>query len=212
MVVGAGGFAREVKWLVSDLNARKDSYRFLGFVVSALANLGEHDSSEEVLGDIGWLEEHRTEVDSLAIGIGNPSIRLSLGRDLSRKFPSIDWPALVHPSVMMDQGSVKLGKGVLVCAGVIGTVNLQLEDFSMVNLACTLGHESVIGAGSVLNPTVNVSGGVFMGEGVLVGTGAQILQYVSVGHEATIGAGAVVTKDVGPGETVVGIPARPLRS
>ena len=47
-------------------------------------------------------------------------------------------------------------------------------------------------------------------EGVLVGTGAQVLQYVTVGEGATVGAGAVVTKDVPPGATVVGIPAKEL--
>jgi serine acetyltransferase len=45
---------------------------------------------------------------------------------------------------------------------------------------------------------------------VLVGTGAQILQYVQVGEGAQVGAGAVVTKDVPPGVTVVGIPAKAL--
>ena len=80
----------------------------------------------------------------------------------------------------------------------------------MVNLLCTIGHESVIGRGAVLNPTVNISGGVTIGEGVLIGTGAQVLQYLTVGENATVGAGAVVSKNVEPGTTVVGIPAKPL--
>jgi serine acetyltransferase len=57
---------------------------------------------------------------------------------------------------------------------------------------------------------VNISGGVDIGRGVLVGTGAQILQYVRVGDGATVGAGAVVRSDVPAGVTVVGIPAKPL--
>jgi UDP-2-acetamido-3-amino-2,3-dideoxy-glucuronate N-acetyltransferase len=43
-----------------------------------------------------------------------------------------------------------------------------------------------------------------------VGSGAVILGGIRIGADALIGAGAVVTRDVGPGETVVGNPARPL--
>jgi acetyltransferase-like isoleucine patch superfamily enzyme len=68
----------------------------------------------------------------------------------------------------------------------------------------------VIGRGCVLNPTVNISGGVELGSAVLVGTGAQILQYVKIGDGAVIGAGAVVNKDVNAETTVVGIPAKEL--
>ncbi len=43
-----------------------------------------------------------------------------------------------------------------------------------------------------------------------VGSGAVILCGVTIGAEALIGAGAVVTRDVAPGETVAGVPARQL--
>jgi acetyltransferase-like isoleucine patch superfamily enzyme len=46
--------------------------------------------------------------------------------------------------------------------------------------------------------------------GASIGSGATILGGVRIGRGATIGAGAVVTKDVKPGETAVGNPARPL--
>lgn len=46
--------------------------------------------------------------------------------------------------------------------------------------------------------------------GASIGSGATILGGVRIGSEATVGAGAVVTRDVKPGETVVGNPARPL--
>lgn len=211
VVVGAGGFAREVRWLIEEMARAGESVAFAGYVVSDLSRLGEHDSRSEVRGDLAWLRDQRGAFDALAIGIGTPASRLKVSSELLADFPEDRWPALVHPSVHLDRGSARIGAGALVCAGVVGTVNVDLAPFCMVNLACTLGHEARVGRGSVLNPTVNLSGGVILEEGVLVGTGAQVLQYLLVGKGATVGAGAVVTKDVAPGVTVVGMPAKPVQ-
>lgn len=48
--------------------------------------------------------------------------------------------------------------------------------------------------------------------GATIGSGATILGGVRIGCDSTVGAGAVVTKDVRPGSTVVGNPARPIGS
>jgi sugar O-acyltransferase (sialic acid O-acetyltransferase NeuD family) len=210
-IIGAGGFAREVAWLLRDINRANPSYELLGYIVSDISKLNDHDSRERVVGDYGWLEHNLGRIDSLAIGIGTPSIRNKVSSELQQQFPTLEWPPLVHPTAQFDSSSSQIGRGVILCAGVIGTVNLILEPFALVNLSCTIGHEARIGQCSVLNPTVNVSGGVDVGEEVLVGTGAQILQYVRIGDKATVGAGAVVTQNVSAGETVVGIPAKSLK-
>jgi sugar O-acyltransferase (sialic acid O-acetyltransferase NeuD family) len=209
-IIGAGGFAREVAWILEDIFASSSQetsrYTTAGFLVSDLSRIGPYDSP--VLGDFSWLESNH--VDALVMGIGTPAVRLKLAEELKERFPYIAWPALVHPSVIWQRRTMQIGEGAIICAGSIATVNVRFEPFCMVNLTCTIGHEAVIGRGCVLNPTVNISGGVELGSGVLVGTGAQILQYVKVGNGATIGAGAVVNKDVNAGTTVVGIPAKEL--
>ena len=50
-----------------------------------------------------------------------------------------------------------------------------------------------------------------LADGVIVGSGAQILGPITVGKDARVGANAAVVKDVPPGATVVGIPARLVR-
>jgi sugar O-acyltransferase (sialic acid O-acetyltransferase NeuD family) len=209
-IIGAGGFAREVAWLLEDISTatseEASKYTTVGFLVSDVSRMGSHDS--EILGDFSWLELNH--VDALAMGIGTPAIRLKLAKELKERFPHIPWPALVHPSVKWDRRTMQLGEGVIICAGSIATVNVRFEPFCLVNLSCTIGHEAVIGGGCVLNPTVNISGGVELGDGVLVGTGAQVLQYLKIGDGAQIGAGAVVNKNVNPDTTVVGVPAKEL--
>lgn len=49
-----------------------------------------------------------------------------------------------------------------------------------------------------------------LGDDIFVGSGAKIIGGVVLGTGARVGANAVVLKDVAPGSTVVGIPARPI--
>jgi hypothetical protein len=143
-IVGAGGFAREVAWLISDIERHGSQgetstpLEFVGYLVSDASKIGERDS--EVLGDFSWLKKNR--VDALAMGIGNPAVRLKLGNELREKFPDIKWPALIHPSVKYGPECV-FGAGVNICAGTIATVNITFGNFCMVNLSCTIGHETV---------------------------------------------------------------------
>jgi UDP-2-acetamido-3-amino-2,3-dideoxy-glucuronate N-acetyltransferase len=49
---------------------------------------------------------------------------------------------------------------------------------------------------------------VRIGDGATIGSGAIVMGGVTIGAGALVGAGAVVTRDVGAGETVAGVPAR----
>lgn len=208
VVYGAGGLAREIHWLIRRINAVRPTWDFKGYVVTDTNALGEYDSRDKVIGDETWLVEQKDI--AVAIGIGTPRFRYEIGNRLLALLPEESFPALVDPSAVFDADSCTLGPGAIVAAGTIMTVNVELKRFAFLNLDCTVGHETVIGEGFVANPSVNISGGVTIGDRVLAGTGSQILQYLTIGDDATVGSGAVVTKDVPRGTTVVGIPAKPL--
>lgn len=203
VVLGAAGQARELAWYL-----RETGNECVGFVVSDLSKLSDNDSRDRVLGDESWLDAHHSEIDGVALGIGSPSSRNRMADRVRARHPNLRWPTIVHPSATFDHESIKLGDGVMIGARAVLTVNVTLHDWCMINFGATIGHETRIGRGAVVNPGANISGGVAVGDGVLIGAGAVILQYLCVGAGATVGAGAVVTKDVAPGVTVVGVPAR----
>jgi serine O-acetyltransferase len=78
-----------------------------------------------------------------------------------------------------------------------------LGDYFTIYQHVTLGGTNpTAGVGGKRHPTI--------GDGVVIGSGAQVLGPIEVGAGAKIGANSVVTKDVDPGQTVVGIPAKPV--
>ncbi len=210
VVIGAGGMAREIHWLIREINAVQSLYDFLGYVVSDWNQCGKYDSHDDILGDYTWLEENRHSIDAVTVGIGTPAARLKVGHELRALLPNAELPTLIHPSVILDLASANIGLGVQICAGTVATVNITFDSLALCNFGCTLGHEAVVGEGSVINPGANISGGVVLGRGVLVGTGAQVLQYCHVGDGAILGSGTVVLEDVAPSTTVVGVPAHTL--
>lgn len=205
VVLGAGGCAREVAWTLRDTQ----QYSIAGYVISDLSRVNERDSP--VLGDMSWLAANRDAYDGLAVGIGSPLMRQRAVEQAMALVPDVEWPTVIHPQARIDLESATLGRGVVICAGVVATVNIDLADFVLVHYLCAIGHETKIGRASVLNPGAIVSGGVSIGENVLIGAGARVLQYRSVADGATVGAGAVVTRDVAAAAVVTGVPARPRR-
>lgn len=117
-------------------------------------------------------------------------------------------PALIHPAAYVARNAV-VGEGSQVLAGAVVGAAVRIGSACIVNTRASVDHESVLEDGAHVAPGATLSGLVHLGRCAFVGTGAAVLPRVRIGADAIVGAGAVVVRDVPPGKTVVGVPARP---
>lgn len=115
--------------------------------------------------------------------------------------------------VRMDD--VQIGEGCLISPYTVFTSNIQIGRHFHANLYSYVEHDCVVGDFVTFAPGVKCNGNIIIEDDVYVGAGAVIRQGthdkpLRIGKGAVIGMGAVVTKDVAPGVTVAGNPARPL--
>lgn len=205
-IIGAGGFGREVKMLIDHINQKERQFELVGFYDDK-----HYDHPINGIPYLGKIEKinEADETLCIAVAIGDPKTKKKIIESISN--PNIEFPNLIHPSVIIGQDNVKLGKGNIICAGVIITVDIEIEDFVILNLSCTVGHDTKIKNYSSFMPTVNISGEVVINEAVYVGTGAKIINLLEIGENTIVGAGAVVYKSLPANCTAVGIPAKPIK-
>ena len=206
-IIGAGGFGREVKMLIDQINEKSLKYNFIGYY----DDLIEKDVLINGFPVIGIVEDLNKLDEELGvvIAIADPTLKKTIFNKIINS--KIFFPTVIHPSVKIVWDYVDIGKGSIICAGNFITVNISIGEFVILNLSCTVGHDTRIDDFSSFMPSVNISGEVNIKEGVYVGTGVKIINQLEIGKYTIIGAGAVVSKSLPERCTAVGIPAKPIK-
>jgi sugar O-acyltransferase (sialic acid O-acetyltransferase NeuD family) len=207
IILGTGGSAYDVLDIVEAANAVRPTWQVEGFLDDARP-AGQRYLGLEVLG--GLRDAARFEGRWFINVIGSdasyrrrPEILAATG------LPAERFATLVHPGASVSSRA-RLGRDVYVNHGVSVAGNVDVGDHAALSPGAIVGHDSVIEEYTLVAPGAIVSGFVHLGRACYVGAGSVIRQRLRVGDGALVGMGAVVTRDVAPGATVVGNPARPL--
>ena len=118
---------------------------------------------------------------------------------ISRFFTGVE----IHPGA-------KIGKGFFIDHG----MGVVIGETSEIGDNVTLYHNVTLGGASVFNKSGKIitKRHPTIGNGVIIGSGAQVLGPIKIGNNVKIGANAVVVKDVPANLTVVGVPAHSTES
>jgi len=126
--------------------------------------------------------------------------------------------ARIEPgAIIRDQ--VTIGANAVIMMGAVINIGAEIGAKTMIDMGAvlggraTVGENSHIGANAVLAGVVEPASAqpVRIGNNVIVGANAVVLEGVQVGDDAVVGAGAIVTKDVAAGTVVAGVPAKILK-
>ena len=126
--------------------------------------------------------------------------------------------ARIEPGAII-RDEVEIGEGAVIMMGAILNIGTAVGEGTMIDMGAVLGGRAIvgrhshIGAGTVLAGVVEPPSAkpVTVGDGVLVGANAVVLEGVQIGDGAVVAAGAVVTQDVPANAVVAGAPAKILK-
>lgn len=210
VIVGAGGFGREVYAIVEAMRTSGADWEVEGFAddhPSSSNSIRVRALGSQVIASVSDLASRQNPYHAV-IAVGSTTGRQSIASRLSGS--PVSYPTLIHPHSTLGPALV-LSEGVVVASGARLSTNITVGRHVHIDQNCTVGHDTEIRDFVRLNPQACVSGSVQIASRSTIGANATILQGIKIGEGATVGAGAVVTRDVPDRCIVAGVPARALR-
>jgi acetyltransferase EpsM len=197
-VIGAGGHAKVV---ASTLLAA--GYRVSGFYDDDSEKWGKYIFDIPVVGPIDSLKDikHCPAI----IGLGDNKTRKKVADEFD-----LNWITVVHPFAWVHPDT-RLGVGTVICAGAVVQPGSKIGSHVILNTKASVDHDCYVGD-YVHIAVAHLAGGASADEGSFLSLGSTVLPNLSVGAWAHLGAGSIATKNIPPGSTAVGNPARIIKS
>ena len=205
IIVGAGGFGREVCGWLWDCFSRKES-RLKGFLSRDKNALDGFQSDVPVLGDP---EEFKPAPDDrFILAIGDMDARRRTVESLCNR--GAIFLSMIHPTAVVAP-TARLAKGIVIYPFATVSNNTVLDDYVHLSLYASVGHDARLGKYCLLSPYATLNGFSILEDEVFLGTHSTIGPTQVVGSQSKISANSAVLRDVQPLSFVHGVPGRQTR-
>lgn len=205
VIIGTGGFAREVYWHAQNSIGYGLNYEFKCFVEGDVPI--NEDRNKLLPGYFaGTVLDYKIQEDDVfVLAIANVDAKKRIVDIVKSKGGS--FIQLIHKSALVSPYA-KLGEGVIISAFVTISCNTVVGNFVQYNSYSSLGHDAKVGDFSSIMAHVDITGNVECGKYTYWGSGSRALPHAKIGDHATVGAGSLVLKRVKAYQTVFGVPAK----
>ena len=204
IIIGAGGFGREVAQWVEDINRIEETWNILGFIDDNPDALDGFPSDYRVIGSVsGW---QPAEDQYFALAIANSGVKEKIAGEFRNK--GAKFASIIHPTATVGKHN-KIGEGFIAYPGAVVTSNVTIGDFVTL-ITSGIGHDAVVGDYTTISGFCDITGGCHIGSHVFLGTHACIIPGRTVGDHVYICAGSVVMSDIQDNVKVMGNPARKI--
>lgn len=205
LIVGAGGFGREVLQWSRDAWPDQAS-RIEGFLSDDPNRL---DGFSTDVGVVGTTSDYRpAEGEYLLLGVGVPYSR----RRLAERLQACEgrFLTLVHPQAIVAS-TAEIGDGSVICPFAVVSDSAWIGRCVLVNYHASLGHDASAGDFAVLSPYATLGGAARVDEEVFLGLHASVGPGRNVGARSKVSANSCVLSDSAPDSIIFGVPGRVAR-
>lgn len=203
IIIGAGGMGRQVCLFAQSCRGYNADYVIKGFLDDNPHAMEGFDDYPPLLGSVdGYIVQPD---DCFFNSIGDVVAKKKCINKILNKGGR--FITLIHPTAEVSKG-VRIGQGCMIAANVgIGT-ETEIGDFCLIQNNAVVGHDVHVGNYCRIDCNVVLIAGVKLDDSVCIHTSSVINHNVHVGESAIVGAMSFVIRNVKPGISVQGNPAK----
>jgi sugar O-acyltransferase (sialic acid O-acetyltransferase NeuD family) len=206
VIIGAGGFGRELESYLLSIPEQNRDWKLKGFIDDNPDALFGKKTNCKIIGSIdnyNFLDE-----DLAVIGIVSIEVKHIIVTKLKSK--KVNFFTFIAKEAFLGIGVI-IGEGTVICPNTIIPNNAIIGDFVTININSTIGHDVIIGDYCAIMPSVNIGGEAKLGENIYIGSNANLAPRIEISDKVFIGVGSIVIKSITDVGTYFGNPARKMR-